>query len=164
MACDILTQKRLQQVLNYNPETGVFTWAVCFGNARINMVAGSIKSNGYISIGVDKKRYHAHRLAWLYVYGEWPKNDIDHVNRDKTDNRIANLRVVSRSVNLVNTSRRQNNKSGYKGIWWDKNRQNWQVRISVDKQQKNLGCVKTLDEAVALRKAAEKSYYGVSEC
>lgn len=104
MAKADLTAQRLRELLDYDPETGRFTWRVKSGHRRAaGMLAGGKPAkNGYLRVGADGGVYFAHRLAWLYVHGEWPRGDIDHMNGNRTDNRIANLRDVSRSINLQN--------------------------------------------------------------
>lgn len=98
-----LTQKRLREVLDYNKETGKFFWKVNIAkNVRMGREAGTIK-DGYIYIRIDKRVYAAHRLAWLYHYGKWPEKEIDHINRNPQDNRLSNLRDVSKSENQRNS-------------------------------------------------------------
>lgn len=86
----MLTQSRLKTILHYDPETGMFRWRVSNGAAKAGRLAGSLRPNGYLHIGVDCNRYYSHRLAWLYVYGVWPKDQLDHINGIPNDNRIAN--------------------------------------------------------------------------
>lgn len=98
-----ITQSRLKELLDYNPETGCFTWLVSRQCVQKGDPAGSLhKAKGYIFIRADLARYAAHRLAWLYVYGEWPKKEIDHINGVRSDNRIENLRDVTHAMNLLN--------------------------------------------------------------
>lgn len=105
MAKTNLTPERLRELLHYCPETGVFTWLKKLKHNRpIGSKAGTARGN-YLQIGLDQTRYYAHRLAWFWVNGAWPENQIDHINRAGMDNRIANLRDVSRSVNCRNTER-----------------------------------------------------------
>lgn len=92
----------LRATLLYDPDTGVFTRAITRGSLAAGTKAGSLNRVGYWQIGVCGRTYTAQRLAWFYVHGDWPDGDIDHINRDKLDNRIANLRVISRSENLRN--------------------------------------------------------------
>jgi len=119
-----LTAERLREVLRYEPETGVFVWRVrAARRIHVGAVAGNISpSSGYRFIGVDCRLYGAHRLAWLYMTGEWPKHQVDHVNMDCADNRWANLRDATCSQNTANSCVRINNKSGFKGVSWDKRR------------------------------------------
>ena len=164
MAVQSLTQHQLKELLHYDPETGVFTNKVTRNpRAKQGTVAGSLNTLGYVVIQVNKQKTHAHRLAWLYVYGCWPKNQIDHINRIRNDNRLCNLRDVSRSDNCQNLSLPSHNKSGHMGISWVKQRSLWTVYIKVNKKNKWLGCYKDLDDAVAARKAGEKEYYNLPE-
>jgi hypothetical protein len=98
----MLNQKTLKKYLNYDPETGVFKRKINSGKAKIGDVAGGINGSGYICIRINSVKYRAHRLAWLYVHGKFPDNQIDHINRVKNDNRIDNLRDVTQSVNARN--------------------------------------------------------------
>lgn len=123
-----LTQERLKELLNYNAATGKFTWAVTRrGYAKIGSEAGRVNNKGYREISVDGKRYKAHRLAWLYVHGNWPKDQIDHIDRVRDNNSISNLRDVDQSTNLNNTGPQKNNTSGVKYIHKSGNR--WVVSI-----------------------------------
>ena len=112
--------------LTYDKDTGVFLWV---GGVRNGRVAGSLDEYGYIRISIKRKKYRAHRLAWLYCYGRFPEFEIDHINRIKTDNRICNLRDVSSSKNSENTKIRSDNKSGVKGVSWNKAENRWYVHI-----------------------------------
>jgi hypothetical protein len=99
-------QADLKQILDYDQNTGVFRWATrkC-QRKRAGEIAGSVSNKGYVMIGIDYKKYSAHRLAWLYVHGDWPAGEIDHINRDRTDNRISNLRVATRRQQIENSER-----------------------------------------------------------
>jgi hypothetical protein len=154
-----LTAGRLRQLVHYDPETGVFTRAVRLSNrSKVGDVLKWVGTHGYSYCTVAGKRYAAHRLAWLYVYGEWPRNDIDHINRDRLDNRIANLRDVTRSANLFNTKKRVDNKSGHKGIWRDEQRNRWQAYIRINGKQHSLGRYTAIEDAIAARIAAEHRF------
>lgn len=151
----MLTQERLKELLHYNPDTGIFTWIDLKTKRRkLNPVAG-FSDKGYIRIDIGKDKYRAHRLAWLYVYGEWPKKDIDHINHIRSDNRIENLRDVTAQQNHNNRSATKRSKSGVNGVSFEGK---WRARIYVDKKQVNLGVFYDLFEAICVRKSAENRY------
>lgn len=109
-------RQRLTADLRYNAETGHFTRLVSNQGARAGSIAGAVGERGYIRIRVDGRLYYAHRLAWLYVHGEWPNEDIDHINCNPTDNRISNLRLCTRPQNGANRTANKNNALGIKGV------------------------------------------------
>src|SRR5436190_23425691 len=106
----MLTQEKLKEVLDYDPETGLFTSRVSRGGRPASARAGCVTTKGYIKLSLCQKRYYAHRLAWLYVYGEWPSKQIDHINCVTDDNRIANLREATSAQNITNSRARRDNK------------------------------------------------------
>ncbi|PSH64745.1 hypothetical protein CU103_12440 [Phyllobacterium sophorae] len=147
-----LTQADLKQQLDYNGTTGEFTWkerptenfateaASKIWNKRFaGNVAGTISSGGYISISVNGRPYRAHRLAWLFVTGEWPEDDIDHKNGIRDDNSWSNLRPATRAENQQNRTKRVDNKSGYIGVTWYKPTGKWNAQIKVGGKKKSLG-------------------------
>ena len=154
----MITQEELKKVLHYNKDSGVFVWIIkpC-KNISINSVAGTLV-NGYIYIRLNKKRYAVHRLAWLYEYGVMPSKHLDHINRIKSDNRIANLRDVSHSENHKNMPKQSNNTSGVVGVKWDKSRNRWSAYIKVEQKNIFLGRYVEFSEAVNARKNAEILY------
>lgn len=108
-----VTRCRLEALLHYDEITGVFTWRVRRGGrAKIGEVAGSLVTGGYVGIRVDDVLYPAHRLAWLYVHARWPSDQLDHINGDRADNRIGNLRECTPAENMQNYGRHANKKSG----------------------------------------------------
>ena len=111
----MLTQERLKEVLHYDPETGIFAWQVQTGRSRLDSPAGYTRRDGYRQIKVDKRVYLAHRLAWLFMMGAWPSEEVDHINCNKVDNRWTNLRPATRGQNNAN-SRARRSKSGIKGV------------------------------------------------
>lgn len=152
-----LTAERLRELLHYNPETGVFTWLVHRFRHKAGSVAGSPESDGHTCIGVCGRNYRAHRLAWLYVHGHWPKQEIDHINGVRTDNRIANLRDVSRTVNSENLrSAKSNNTSGFLGIYLHKKSGLWHASIKVNGRKLSLKYHKTKEEAYAVYVEAKR--------
>ena len=130
---------RVRDVLSYDAETGVFRWKVAVARRiKGGDIAGSECHQGYWVIRLDKRIYKAHRLAWLYVHGEWPAGDIDHINGVRLDNRIANLRDVSRSVNIQNLRRaRSDNKCGLLGV--SPHGRRWRAVITLEGQRQHIG-------------------------
>jgi hypothetical protein len=121
-------------------------------------VAGCKTKDGYRRIRIYKILYLAHRLAWLYKFEKFPPIDIDHINHNRLDNRILNLRSVNRSDNMKNGSVRCDNKSGVAGVHWSKQRKKWQVTIGIGEKNISLGRFSNKEEAVKIRKDAEKKY------
>ena len=155
-----LTAEKLRELLHYEPETGIFTRKVSTAhNVKVGDVAGSQDRHGYLRIMVQSRRYKAHRLAWLYVYGEWPTDQIDHINRIRADNRIANLREVTNKQNLQNAGKSSHNTSGHTGVYWYKRDSKWVAHIRHNHKLIHLGYFNTIEEAIAARKAAEKLYW-----
>jgi len=152
-----LDGKSLRSMLDYDPDTGIFRWRMQPSrNVNAGAVAGSVKYLGYISIRVNRTDFMAHRLAWLYTHGVMPTHDIDHINGDKTDNRIRNLRDVSRSVNLQNqTCPRMDNTSGYLGVSFRKDTKRWCAQIKVNRRKQHLGYFKSAEAAHAAYLAAK---------
>ncbi len=136
---------KLKGLLKYDPETGAFTWLVKrksrAGYVLPGSVAGSVhKRTGYREIGIEGKLYLAHRLAWLYVHGEWPDNLIDHKDGERDNNKLSNLRQADRSINGQNMrGPRKDGTSGYLGVTWSKQRKKWAAQISVDGKHCHLG-------------------------
>jgi hypothetical protein len=150
-----LTQKRLKEVLRYYPGSGIFRWRTRERRKK-NIIAGYKNSRGYIQIMIDGKKHPAHRLAFLYVHGYFPENDIDHIDRNPSNNKIKNLREVSRQCNMRNTGNRIDNTYGVKGVYWDKHANKWMVRICANGKDKYLGLYKNFNDAVIARYHAEK--------
>jgi len=148
-----ITHKRLVELLFYDSESGIFTRKIATGNGgrwKVGSVSGSIhsKKQGYVEISVDGDIYYAHRLAWFYVYGEWPENDIDHKDHNTTNNSIYNLRDVTRSENMQNRIKAQkNNKTGMLGAHQRVDRKGIRSRISIGGKQVNLGVFETAELA-----------------
>ncbi len=153
-----ITQTELRNVFNYNENTGIFTWAKKTSKTvTVGKIAGTL-SKGYIKIRYNGKRYEAHRLAWLYVYGEMPSDDIDHINRDRADNSIVNLRITTKAENNKNKGLDSRNTSGTTGVYWFTARNRWVARIGVDGKFIHLGIFAEYSEAVNARKNAEVLY------
>ena len=157
----MLTQAELQSQLNYDPETGIFTWKISkSGIKKINQVAGNTDQKGYRRIKINQIIYKEHRLAWLYVYGEFPKIQIDHINRIKTDNRICNLREATTSQNGFNKELNKRNKSGFRNVSWDKHHKKWKVTLRCNKKEIFIGTFKDIDLANKAAIEARIKYFG----
>lgn len=161
-----LTQERLKHRLNYNPETGVFIWINTSdrGSTRVGTVAGATEPRGYIKIQVDGVSYGAHRLAWLYMTGRFPDNFIDHINQSKGDNRFCNLREATHSENLRNTGKKPYNKSGYKGVTWDKQLDRWKASCRINKKIYHIGNFLNIEDAARAYEDFAEEYHGEFYC
>jgi len=147
MKKETVTLGRLRELLNYNPETGIFTWNVKKRRASAGERAGSNSTIGYRQIGIDGRDYFEHRLAWLYVYGEWPEFEIDHRNGVRSDNRILNLRQATKAQNGQNQKPRSTNTSGIAGVSWSKRRSKWVAYIMVNNKHRHLGLFDDIQKA-----------------
>jgi hypothetical protein len=144
---ETLTAERLRELLHYNPETGVFTWRVNHRSVKAGSVTGCPSSSGYLRIVVDGRLYTAHRLAWLYEYGAWPKDQIDHVDGVRSNNAIRNLRSCTRAENMQNQRPPSTNSSGYLGVSWRGGSKPWRAQICWARRVINLGNFPTPEEA-----------------
>lgn len=155
-----LSLQEIKERLAYNPNTGMFMWVMRFNNKHSLRVpfSGTINGSGYLYVTVGGICYRANRLAWALHYGNWPTNLIDHEDGDKTNNKINNLRDVTNTVNMCNSKKNSRNTSGAMGIDWRARTSAYRVRISVNGKRIILGEYRNLDEAIAVRKEAEKKY------
>jgi len=128
-----ISHPRLRELLHYDPNTGVFTRRTDNKRGcRVGDISGSVNQDGYNYLMTDRRTYASHRLAWFYVYGVWPSYDIDHINGDKLDNRINNLRDAPTQINMQNERRpRKNNKAGLMGVHFRKDRNKWVAAVRV---------------------------------
>jgi hypothetical protein len=147
--------------LSYDPATGHFMWRQRRGGRAVaGAEAGSINNRGYRWICIDGCLYLAHRLAWLYVYGVWPSAEIDHIDGDPANNRLANLREATRAENGRNLRRRADNTSGAKGVCFEKSVGRWRASINVNGSQRHLGYFNTVKDATAAYDAAALRHHG----
>lgn len=155
----VLTQKRLKTLFSYNSANGLFTRIKTTGNrGKVGKVLDTpCDSRGYLKIGIDGYSYYTHRLAWLYMTGEFPDNSIDHVDHNKENNKWLNLREATHKVNGQNRGLSSNNTSGIHGVCWRKDRSKWVVYIGDGKSRENLGNYSNLLDAVSIRKSRENS-------
>ncbi|MEY9198643.1 hypothetical protein ABIA16_003759 [Sinorhizobium fredii] len=154
-----ITRERAIELFSYDPDTGLLTWRATKGKVKAGSFAGAIQANGYLRVQVDGLFYASHRLIWLMVYGEWPSNDIDHINGIRDDNRLANLREATRSQNLMNTRVRSDSSTGVKGVRVKRGR--YQARIKVNGKEISVGTYDTLGEAADARRSAEEKIHGM---
>ena len=155
----LITHARLLELVEYRPETGEFIWASerpKYGRIfKGDVIKGSFSGDGYSLLCLDAKVYGASRLAWFYVYGEWPMVEVDHIDTDKLNNRLDNLRIApSRSLQCGNQGARCTNEAGLKGV--RQRGTKWQARI-VDQ---HLGCFNTPEEAHAAYLRAARERFG----
>lgn len=157
----MITLKRLKEVLSYDPETGEFRWAAPRPKIRVGEIAGTKipeHNMGRIMILIDGKRYAAHRLAWLYTHGRWPKNQIDHIDLNRQNNRIVNLREATNGQNCAN--RRCFGKSGLKGASFSTKSGKWHAQITHKKRCISLGFYDSAEEAHAVYVAKAIELHG----
>lgn len=157
----MLTLERLQEVLEYNPDSGVWVWKLATGKKNTpGKIAGWLDDYGYIGIRIDRRLYKAHRLAWLYMTGEWPRTTIDHINLEPADNRWVNLREATYSQNNANRKPTARNKSGRKGVSWDTKAKKWRAQLSIGKRARYIGLFDSVDEASLAYEAVAREAYG----
>ena len=165
------SQSNVRELLDYDMDSGVFrgrsrawyrfktkrdygTWHKQYKGK----LAGYINAKGYLIIRLPKSAYAAHTLAWIYIYGETPDGVIDHINGNKVDNRIVNLRNVSQKENTKNARLSKRNISGCNGVRWDNSKNKWTAYIGVNYKKINLGSFDNLDDAISARKEADTKY------
>jgi hypothetical protein len=153
-----LTHQHLLSVLSYSKETGVFVWLIDSGRARIGKVAGHVRKDGYVQIIIDKVKYKAHRLAWFYVTGEWPKGRLDHRDNCGSNNIWRNLRPATHSQNMANRKLNANNTTGFKGVFPRGSR--FRAYIQKDGRRYNLGTFRTAEEAATVAAAKSQELHG----
>ena len=151
-----MQHQHLKELLNYDPETGIFTWTKFRGNRYTGKVAGSVRPSGHIVMSINWKQYSAARLAWLYMTKRNPKTNVRHINGIEGDNRWSNLETrsvkVKEPVELWST-----NTTGVRGVSWNQRDQRYVASISIKGIKHRLGNFKTLTQAAAVRKAAEQT-------
>jgi len=154
-----LTAQRLKDLLRYCPDTGEFTAAKARRGLRKVGSAGWVNAQGYRCVSLDGSTYLAHRLAWLFVNGEWPLDQIDHINGVRSDNRISNLRASSQHQNMQNTSARSDSSTGLKGVFPVRSGK-WAAQIQANKKVHHLGTFASKEEAFAAYQSAASDLHG----
>jgi hypothetical protein len=162
--CD-LTQAQVRELFDYNPETGQLIWKVERYRKHPGDIAGcahKTKNKNYwrVSVSVNYRRYLAHRIIWLWMTGDWPEQEIDHIDRNATHNQWSNLRLSGHSENGRNLSVKTTSKTGIAGVLIDKRRGDYRARIMVNRRDIYLGNFKTIEEAIQHRRMAELKYFG----
>lgn len=161
MAQDTMTAELVRQLFTYDAQSGNLIWQKDVPpRAKAGAVAGFNSTDGYRRIGYKGTVYLGHRLVWLYHTGNWPEKFLDHIDGDRTNNRIENLRNASRTENNRNVSLQKNNKSGYKGVSLMRRDNVWVAQITVDRKNYFLGRFATPEEAYAAYCAAARKHYG----
>ncbi len=162
MAADNLTAQRLRELLNYDPDTGVFTRRLKNANCvKVGDVAGGLDGRGYCRFRIDGKKHRAHRLAWLYMHGDWPLGEIDHINGLPADNRISNLRDVSHAENVQNVHKpnKDNESCEFRGVHWHRRDLKWTAQIRANGKIKWLGAFPTKEAAAEAYKQAKRVHH-----
>ena len=147
------TLDKAMDELHYDIDKGIFTWKRPQKRNQIKAgsEAGSLMKNGYMCIGIDGQRIYSHRLAWYFIYGHMPLSGIDHIDGNKLNNSIKNLRQAVHSENAQNIKRQSNNTSGHTGVHWHKQIGKWHAYVNVNKKRVSAGCFNDFDDAVNAR-------------
>lgn len=155
----MLTRETVDQLLKYDAFSGKFSWKVNGTRIRIDQSAGCLWL-GYIRIKIKQRNYPAHRLAWLLTYGEWPANEIDHINGDRSDNRICNLREATHAQNIQNCINRNPNKHGLRGVAKQTCSNRWTATVTANGSKQYLGTYATPEEAHEVYVQAVQKLHG----
>lgn len=156
-----ITAEELEKLLKCNQETGELIWKISVAkNVKLGDIAGSLQKSGYIRIRIQGRYYLAHRLVWLYHNREFPNGMLDHINGNRSDNRLENLRECTRSENMMNRKCNTNNISRCKGVSWNIGVNKYQATIGLNNKQKHLGYFLTKEEASEVYNNFAKIYYG----
>jgi len=148
-----ITAEYVRSILDYDPETGVFRWkhrtdaTPQWNSHYAGTIAGTNHWSGYTDIKIQKTSYRAHRIAWLWMTGEWPSEQIDHADLNKGNNKWCNLREATHSNNSMNSPIRKDNSSGYKNVEWHNKYKKWCVKIGIENKQVELFATHDLDVA-----------------
>ena len=160
----MITQDRLKELLRYCKDSGVFSWRINRkGGVKSGQCCSCVDSAGYVVIRVDGRLYRGHRLAWLHEHGVFPNELIDHINGIKSDNRILNLRLCTKSQNAQNAKPHIDNTSGFKGVSFCRNTKKWVADICVNGSSHRLGYFVDIEDAKRARASAELELHPFSK-
>lgn len=155
-----LSFEEADKLLSYDQVTGKLSWKVARKKCSVGDVAGSYSDpRGYVAVKINYRRYWAHRVCWLLAKGNWPAHQIDHINRDKSDNRLTNLRECTPSENLQNLPRKANNTSGHTGVSFHKQSGKWRAIIVAKGKRFDIGSFATREQAISARIAAKVQHH-----
>lgn len=154
---ELPTQAQIKDQLHYDPQTGIFRWRFTKSKKTKPWDIAGCQKKGYFYIGIRKGQYASHRLAWVYMTGEWPKHEVDHIDGVKSNNAWSNLREATHKQNLENLALAKNNTSGFRGVTWFKQTQKWRAMIMHNLKGIHVGYFDTAEEAgqAAAAKRAE---------
>lgn len=155
----MITQDYLKSILEYDPETGLFKWIKARPKIKVGDIAGGLDDAGYIRINIDGLKYRAHRLAIFYMTGEWPPDHTDHKDLNRANNKWDNIRVATRTENFGNQTKYKSNKSGIKGVCWDRDANKWLAQIQINNKKIKLGRYSNIDDAAEAYKDAAEKYF-----
>jgi hypothetical protein len=161
-----VTKEYLTSILDYDPATGDFRWRhrddrrSAWNSRHAGTVAGAVNTRGHIQIRIEGVLFLSHRLAWLYMTGEWPAKSIDHINNVGTDNRFSNLRPADAKDQVGNSKIRMDNTSGVKGVYWNRSLCKWAAGIKIDGKQTHLGSFIDKEKAATAYERAARSHFG----
>jgi len=155
-----ITAELVRSLLDYDANTGVLRWRISRGRSKTGAIAGTVNKDGYIGISINATTLVAHRVIWLHVHGTWPEYQIDHINGNKSDNRISNLRDVPPAINSQNrTKSHKDSKSGILGVYWHSRDKRWIAQIDVGKRSHHIGTFRTEQEARDAYLAAKAQFH-----
>ena len=157
-----LSHEELLEILDYDKDTGIFTWTGKRKGTKAGKIAGTISSDNYVQIQISGKLYRSHRLAWFYIYKTWPTNLIDHIDRDTLNSSIYNLREATPATNQRNRKINKNSTTGIKGVSLNNNTGKYEVYIKINYKKKHLGLFSTIEEAILAQNKAQEQLDGIN--
>lgn len=155
-----LTRARLKEVVHYNENTGEMLWIKpTSARVKIGDKVGNNDGKGYLQTCIDGRRYRVHRLVWLWVYGVFPTYHIDHIDRDRTNNKLSNLRDLPQALNNQNIGVTRANTSGFLGVSWSKEMRKWEARISINNKTRVIGYFDKPENASNAYRLAKQTHH-----